>query len=148
MDYLPEAEDSWEVMASSDKGFISRYALGRDYHKLIRSRLAKLAERIRTELASGEFRAFVDSAPVLERAIAEQAGMGWIAKNSMLINESAGSWFFSAKYIPTYHYPTLAQKREALWQLQCLPRSLPNGCVRGAVCFGCAALHFLSHHRA
>ena len=94
MDYLPEPTDSREVIASSEKGFISRYALGRDYHKLIRSRLAKLAERIRTELASGEFRAFVDSAPVLERAIAEQAGMGWIAKNTMLINESAGSWFF------------------------------------------------------
>jgi epoxyqueuosine reductase len=94
MDYLPEAADSWQVIASSERGFISRYALGRDYHKLIRSRLAKLAERIRTELASGEFRAFVDSAPVLERAIAEQAGMGWIAKNTMLINESAGSWFF------------------------------------------------------
>ena len=150
MDYLPEAEDSWEVMASSDKGFISRYALGRDYHKLIRSRLAKLAERIRTELASGEFRAFVDSAPVLERAIAEQAGMGWIAKNSMLINESAGSWFFLGEIYTDIHTttPFCAQKREALWQLQCLPRSLPNGCVRGAVCFGCAALHFLSHHRA
>ena len=147
MDYLPEAEDSWEVMASSDKGFISRYALGRDYHKLIRSRLAKLAERIRTELASGEFRAFVDSAPVLERAIAEQAGMGWIAKNSMLINESAGSWFFRRNLYRHTTTPFCAQ-REALWQLQCLPRSLPNGCVRGAVCFGCAALHFLSHHRA
>ena len=115
MDYLPVGDDSWEVMGSCVKGFFSGYALGRDYHKLIRSRLAKLAERIRTELASGEFRAFVDSAPVLERAIAEQAGMGWIAKNSMLINESAGSWFFSAKFIPTYHCPILSQKREALW---------------------------------
>ena len=112
MDYLPEAEDSWEVMASSDKGFISRYALGRDYHKLIRSRLAKLAERIRTELASGEFRAFVDSAPVLERAIAEQAGMGWIAKNSMLINESAGSWFFLGEIYTDIPLPHSEPKRE------------------------------------
>lgn len=94
MDYLPEAADAWEILENSGKGFVSRYALGRDYHKLIRSRLAKLAERIRDELASGTFRAFVDSAPVLERAIAEQSGLGWIAKNTMLINESAGSYFF------------------------------------------------------
>ena len=94
MDYLPEAADAWEILENSEKGFVSRYALGRDYHKLIRSRLAKLAERIRDELASGTFRAFVDSAPVLERAVAEQSGLGWIAKNTMLINESAGSYFF------------------------------------------------------
>ena len=94
MDYLPEAADAWEILENSGKGFVSRYALGRDYHKLIRSRLAKLAERIRDELACGTFRAFVDSAPVLERAVAEQSGLGWIAKNTMLINESAGSYFF------------------------------------------------------
>jgi epoxyqueuosine reductase len=94
MDYLPEAADAWEILENSKKGFVSRYALGRDYHKLIRTRLAKLAERIRDELASGTFRAFVDSAPVLERAVAEQSGLGWIAKNTMLINESAGSYFF------------------------------------------------------
>ena len=94
MDYLPEAADGWEILENSEKGFVSRYALGRDYHKLIRSRLAKLAERIRDELACGTFRAFVDSAPVLERAVAEQSGLGWIAKNTMLINESAGSYFF------------------------------------------------------
>ena len=94
MDYLPEAADAWEILENPEKGFVSRYALGRDYHKLIRSRLAKLAERIRSELASGTFRAFVDSAPVLERAVAEQSGLGWIAKNTMLINESAGSYFF------------------------------------------------------
>ena len=94
MDYLPEAADAWEILENPEKGFVSRYALGRDYHKLIRSRLAKLAERIRDELACGTFRAFVDSAPVLERAVAEQSGLGWIAKNTMLINESAGSYFF------------------------------------------------------
>jgi epoxyqueuosine reductase len=94
MDYSPEAADAWQVLENTDKGFISRYALGRDYHKLIRSRLAKLAQRICSELGSGEFRAFVDSAPVLERAIAEHAGLGWIAKNTMMINSSAGSYFF------------------------------------------------------
>ena len=112
MDYLPNGADPEAVLADPSKAYVSRYALGRDYHKLIRSRLAKLAERIRTELASGEFRAFVDSAPVLERAIAEQAGMGWIAKNSMLINESAGSWFFLGEIYTDIPLPHSAPKRE------------------------------------
>ena len=93
MDYLPLADDPRDVLANPNKAYIARYTLGRDYHKLIRKRLAQLAKRIQTE-AGGRYRAFVDSAPVLERAIAEQAGLGWIAKNTMLINEKAGSWFF------------------------------------------------------
>jgi epoxyqueuosine reductase len=94
MDYLPDDTRPAEVLASPEKAYISRYTLGRDYHKLIRKRLANLARRIETETACGNYRAFVDSAPVLERAIAERAGLGWIAKNTMLINDRAGSWFF------------------------------------------------------
>jgi len=94
MDYLPRAEDAEAVLASDRLGYVSRYALGRDYHKLIRKRLTQLAKRIEQELDGGRYRAFVDSAPVLERAIAEQSGLGWIAKNTMLINQRAGSWFF------------------------------------------------------
>ena len=94
MDYLPDATQAEEVLASTQKGYISRYTLGRDYHKLIRKRLSQLAKRIEQTAGGGEYRAFVDSAPVLERAIAEQAGLGWIAKNTMLINADAGSWFF------------------------------------------------------
>jgi epoxyqueuosine reductase len=94
MDDLPEGMPPDQVLARSDLGYVSRYALGRDYHKVIRSKLALLAKKISDELEGGSYRAFVDSAPVLERAIAEQAGLGWIAKNTMLINESAGSWFF------------------------------------------------------
>jgi epoxyqueuosine reductase len=93
MDYLEPDTQPLQVLASSEKAYISRYALGRDYHKLIRKRLAQLAQRIQ-DAAGGQYRAFVDSAPVLERAIAEQAGLGWIAKNTMLINPGAGSWFF------------------------------------------------------
>lgn len=93
MDYLAD-DTAMEVLASSEKAYISRYTLGRDYHKLIRKRLAQLAARIEAEAGGGRFRAFVDSAPVLERALAEQAGLGWIAKNTMLINTDAGSWFF------------------------------------------------------
>ena len=80
MDYLPAGEDPEAILASSEKAYISRYALGRDYHKLMRGRLAKLAKRIEVELGDGQYRAFVDSAPVLERALAENAGLGWIGK--------------------------------------------------------------------
>lgn len=94
MDYLPEGADPETVLACADKAYISRYALGRDYHKLMRARLAKLAKQIETQLGRGQYRAFVDSAPVLERALAENAGLGWIGKNTMLLNDKAGSWFF------------------------------------------------------
>lgn len=94
MDYLPETTDMQAVLDDPNKGYISRYALGRDYHKLMRKRLASLAEKISAVSGPHQYRAFVDSAPVLERGLAEQAGLGWIGKNTMLINAQAGSWFF------------------------------------------------------
>ncbi|HQW75986.1 MAG: tRNA epoxyqueuosine(34) reductase QueG [Dokdonella sp.] len=95
MDYLPEgARDGWDVLADPDSAYVARYALGRDYHKLMRNRLQKLAERIAAEVGPFGYRAFVDSAPVLERALARDAGIGWIGKHSCLINRQAGSWFF------------------------------------------------------
>ncbi|TAH46280.1 MAG: tRNA epoxyqueuosine(34) reductase QueG [Gammaproteobacteria bacterium] len=94
MDYQPaQARDSWDVLADADSGFIARYALGRDYHKLMRNRLQKLAERLASEVGPFGYRAFVDSAPVLERALARNAGLGWIGKHTCLINRQAGSWF-------------------------------------------------------
>lgn len=94
MDYLVDGTQPLQILNSPEKAYISRYTLGRDYHKLIRKRLATLAKRIEQAAGGGQYRAFVDSAPVLERAIAERAGLGWIAKNTLLINEKAGSWFF------------------------------------------------------
>jgi epoxyqueuosine reductase len=94
MDYMDSDTQPLQVLSSPHKAYISRYTLGRDYHKLMRKRLSQLAQRIDAAIGGGEYRAFVDSAPVLERAIAEQAGLGWIAKNTMLINADAGSWFF------------------------------------------------------
>jgi epoxyqueuosine reductase len=94
MDYMDPDTQAREVLATPQKAYISRYTLGRDYHKLIRKRLSQLADRIEAEVGGGRYRAFVDSAPVLERAVAERAGLGWIAKNTMLINAEAGSWFF------------------------------------------------------
>ncbi|MEQ9462464.1 MAG: tRNA epoxyqueuosine(34) reductase QueG [Haliea sp.] len=94
MDYLAADTRPEAVLEAPEKAYVSRYALGRDYHKLIRKRLAQLAARLQDAAGGGQYRAFVDSAPVLERALAERAGMGWIAKNTMLINDRAGSWFF------------------------------------------------------
>lgn len=95
MDYLPEtAEKMFANLNNPTRAFVSRYALGRDYHKILRKRLQKLATKIESEVGTLAYRAFVDSAPVLEKAIAEKAGLGWIGKHSNLINREAGSWFF------------------------------------------------------
>jgi epoxyqueuosine reductase len=94
LDYALESDDSLASMHNTGKAYVSRYARGRDYHKLIRKRLQKFARRIQDVAGPFGYRAFVDSAPVLERALAEKSGMGWIGKNTMLINKQAGSWFF------------------------------------------------------
>ena len=95
MDYWPgEAAEPWKVMADGEKAFISRYALGRDYHKLMRKRLAKLAAKIEREIGPMGYRVFTDSAPVMEKAIAEKAGIGWIGKHSNVLNRDHGSYFF------------------------------------------------------
>jgi epoxyqueuosine reductase len=112
MDYASITENSLELLGASDKAYVARYARGRDYHKLLRKRLQKLAQRI--EAAVGEFgyRAFVDSAPVLERALAEKAGLGWIGKNTMLINKQAGSWFFLGELFTDLPLPADKQDGE------------------------------------
>jgi epoxyqueuosine reductase len=92
MDYRPDLAPSIPPQ-SADTAYISCYAQGRDYHKVLRARLNTLAKKINVHTPH-QYRAFVDSAPVLERALAEKAGLGWIGKNSMLINKQAGSWFF------------------------------------------------------
>jgi len=100
LDYLPpSATDSETVLQNGAKAFISRYALGRDYHKVMRNKLQKLCEKIQAELtdyqtSNFEYRAFTDSAPVLEVALAEKAGLGWRGKHTLLINKERGSWFF------------------------------------------------------
>jgi epoxyqueuosine reductase len=94
LDYMTAPDSPKEALTHREKAYVTRYALGRDYHKLMRKRLATLAKKI-DEAASGyDYRAFVDSAPVLERALAQRAGLGWIGKNNMLIHPKAGSFFF------------------------------------------------------
>lgn len=94
MDYLPEDSRMIEVLKNKNKGYISRYTLGRDYHKLIRKRLNQLTQKINEAMTGYHFRAFVDSAPVLERAFAQKSGLGWFGKSSMIINRQAGTYFF------------------------------------------------------
>ena len=94
MDYLPPDTKITEQLFDQDKAYISRYTLGRDYHKLIRKRLTQLGKRIEEECGQRVFRAFVDSAPILERPIAEKAGIGWRGKHSLILNREAGSLFF------------------------------------------------------
>jgi epoxyqueuosine reductase len=95
LDYLPpKTQDSWDVMMDGKKAFISRYALGRDYHKVMRQKLQKLCDKIEAEISQFEYRVFTDSAPVLEVALAEKAGLGWRGKHTLLINKEHGSWFF------------------------------------------------------
>ena len=93
MDYLPEEYNGKDLLSNSKKGLVSGYARGRDYHKLMRSRLKKLANKIKVH-SPHENRVFVDSAPVLEKALAQKAGLGWIGKNTLLINKKMGSYFF------------------------------------------------------
>jgi len=105
LDYLPpNAANSENIMQDSSKAFISRYALGRDYHKVMRNKLQKLSDKIQTEVDAFnakhaaqlpfEYRVFTDSAPVLEVALAQKAGLGWRGKHTLLLNKNRGSWFF------------------------------------------------------
>ena len=117
MNYQPPDTEPLKILKSSDKAYISRYALGRDYHKLIRNRLSKLAARIgqwaKEELSlETSQRAFVDSAPVLEKPLAEKAGLGWIGKNTLVLNRDAGSWFFLGEIYTSLPLPLDNQKAE------------------------------------
>lgn len=112
MNYLPPQTQQITVLKSPEKAYVSRYALGRDYHKLIRKRLARVAELIQ-QACKGlplEQRPFVDSAPVLERPLAAKAGLGWVGKHTLLINEHAGSWFFIGEIFTSLALPVTAQQ--------------------------------------
>ncbi|MGH8670517.1 MAG: tRNA epoxyqueuosine(34) reductase QueG, partial [Burkholderiales bacterium] len=95
MNYLPAtARACQEVLRQPDKAYISRYALGRDYHRVMRSRLRKLADKVQARIGRFNYRAFTDSAPVMEVELARKAGLGWRGKHTLLLSRDAGSWFF------------------------------------------------------
>ena len=107
MDYLPpRARPIQAVLDDGKLAFISRYALGRDYHKLMRARLKKLAQRVEEVAGPFGYRVFTDSAPVLEKALARNAGLGWIGKHSNLLHPEAGSWFFIGEIYTDLPLPT------------------------------------------
>ena len=94
LDYGQDPDAAWQTLDDGERAYVARYALGRDYHKLLRNRLQKLAEQVQAEIGPFGYRAFTDSAPVLERALARNAGLGWIGKHTCLIDRDGGSWFF------------------------------------------------------
>ena len=94
LDYGRDAGEAWATLDDGERAYVARYALGRDYHKLMRHRLQALADRIAALVGPFGHRVFVDSAPVLERALARNAGLGWIGKHTCLIDRDGGSWFF------------------------------------------------------
>jgi epoxyqueuosine reductase len=94
MDYRPDAADSMSVLADGNQAFVARYALGRDYHKVMRRRLQRLAQKIADEIGDYGYRVFTDSGPVMEVELARKAGLGWRGKHTVLIAREAGSFFF------------------------------------------------------
>src|SRR4051812_25358644 len=95
LNYLPpRVADSARVLNDPGKAYVSRYALGRDYHKVLRRRLQRLADRIKTAVGERSFRVFTDSAPVMEVELADKAGLGWRGKHTLLLSRDAGSDFF------------------------------------------------------
>ena len=94
MDYLPKGALFAQVLKNPKLGYVSRYALGRDYHKVMRKRLKRLGDKIQAQFADTDFRPFVDSAPIMERPLAEKAGLGWTGKHTLLLDNQDGSWFF------------------------------------------------------
>jgi len=113
MNYYPEQTvDPWQIINDSNLGYVSRYALGRDYHKLMRKRLQALANKIEKHAGKFGYRAFVDSAPVMEKALAQRAGLGWIGKNSNLLNREIGAGVFIGELYTDL--PLAADATEAL----------------------------------
>ncbi len=109
MNYLPcHARSSEEVLADPTKAFVARYALGRDYHKVLRTRLARLADRLRASVGDVGCRVFTDSAPVLEVALAARAGIGWRGKHTLLLTREMGSWFFLGEIYTDLPLPATA----------------------------------------
>ncbi len=106
MNYRPNEPDPSNILNDPAAAFVSRYALGRDYHKVLRSKLQKLASKIEKNVGPFGYRAFVDSAPVMEKALAEKAGLGWIGKHSNLVSKDAGSWFFIGELYTNLPIPT------------------------------------------
>ena len=149
LDYLPpDARDSDTVLVDRNKAYISRYALGRDYHKVLRDRLQRLAERIAGAVGEFSYRVFTDSAPVLEVALAAKAGLGWRGKHTLLLTREAGSFFFLGEIYTDLPLPLTPSRDRPLRHLPRMSRCMPNRRDRCALRTRCAPLHLVPDHRA
>jgi epoxyqueuosine reductase len=105
MDYLPKATAATEILQNPTLGYVARYALGRDYHKILRNRLQSLATKVQEQIGAFGYRVFTDSGPVLEKALARNAGLGWIGKHTNLINRHTGSFFLLGEILTDLPLP-------------------------------------------
>lgn len=127
----PPARSAEEVLADGTKAFIARYALGRDYHKIVRGRLRKLADRIRREVGEFRYRVFADSAPVLEVELAQKAGLGWRGKHTLLLNREAGSFFVLGELYTDLPLPTDGAPENHCGSCQRCIAACPTGAIVG-----------------
>jgi epoxyqueuosine reductase len=129
MDYRPDAADAEETLRDGTRAYVSRYALGRDYHKVLRGRLQKLAERMTAEIGPLGNRVFVDSAPVMEVELATQAGLGWRGKHTLLLGREAGSWFFLGEIFTDLPLPPEAPVSDHCGTCRACLDACPTGAI-------------------
>src|SRR6266581_776505 len=130
LDYLPKgARDPAAVLRNSRKAYVSRYALGRDYHRVLRRKLQRLADRITAAVGSFRYRVFTDSAPVLEVALAAKAGLGWRGKHTLLLTRHAGSYFFLGEIYTDLPLPVAAAASEHCGSCHACIDACPTGAI-------------------
>ena len=129
MNYLPAKAAFASTLKNPQLGYVSRYALGRDYHKVLRNRLKKLGEKIQAHCGELNFRPFVDSAPILERQIAVKAGIGWTGKHSLVLNREAGSWFFLGELLIDLPLPVDEPQQEQCGRCVACMTICPTGAI-------------------
>ncbi|MBW3697532.1 tRNA epoxyqueuosine(34) reductase QueG [Vibrio sp. T187] len=129
MDYLPPEAQFASNLKDTNQGYISRYALGRDYHKLVRNQLKKLGQKIEKEVEDFDCRPFVDSAPILERPLAQKAGLGWTGKHSLILDKESGSWFFLGELLINLPLPVDTPSEDECGKCTACITSCPTGAI-------------------
>ncbi|MCW8335071.1 tRNA epoxyqueuosine(34) reductase QueG [Vibrio sp. SCSIO 43135] len=129
MDYLPPEAQFASNLSDPNQAYISRYALGRDYHKLIRNQLKKLGQKIEQEVEQLGYRPFVDSAPILERPLAQKAGLGWIGKHSLILDKESGSWFFLGELLVDIPLPIDTPQEDQCGKCRACITSCPTNAI-------------------
>ncbi|MEQ9848205.1 tRNA epoxyqueuosine(34) reductase QueG [Pectobacterium brasiliense] len=129
MNYLPAKAAFASTLKNPELGYVSRYALGRDYHKLLRQRLKKLGDQIQEYCSELNFRPFVDSAPIMERPLAAKAGLGWVGKHSLILNREAGSWFFLGELLIDLPLPVDRPQEEQCGRCVACMTTCPTGAI-------------------